>query len=211
MKPCYRYIAVEGNIGAGKTSLTDYFKASYPAYQVIYEAFEENIFLPKFYKEPEKYALALELSFLTARYEQLTKQFKNKLNRLTIADYFIDKSYIFAQKTLNDDEFKLYAQLFHILKQQLPKPDIILFLYSDTQRLLNNIKKRGRHYEQEIPSEYLNKITDSYMNYLNSYDKTPVLFINCQNLDFVSNPKIAEKIVGLTCHEYSNGLTKITI
>lgn len=204
-------MAVEGNIGAGKTSLTEYFKACHPAYQAIFEEFEENIFLPKFYKEPEKYALALELSFLTARYEQLIKQFKNKPDQLSIADYFIDKSYIFAQKTLNDDEFKLYAQLFRILKLQLQEPDIIIFLYSDTQRLMNNIKKRGRQYEQEIPPEYLNKITDSYQDYLSNYDKIPVLSVNCRDVDFVNNTHIADKIIALTYQNFPKGVTNIEV
>lgn len=211
MKPRYNYIAIEGNIGAGKTSLTDLFKLAHPEYNVIYEEFEENVFLPKFYKEPEKYALALELSFLAARYNQLSKQFENKLNKLTIADYFIDKSYIFARKTLADDEFKLYSQLFCILKHQLPEPDIILFLYSGTQRLLNNIKKRGRNYEQDIPAEYLNKITDSYLDYFNSYNKIPVLLVNCENVDFVTHKNIADKIINFTYTNYPKGITRITI
>ena len=140
----YNFIAIEGNIGVGKTSLATKIAQDYNAHLIL-EQFEENSFLPKFYKEPEKYAFPLEMSFLAARYQQLKDQLLSMdlFKAFTISDYFIVKSLIFARKNLSPDEFKLYTSFFNIIYQQLPKPELLVYLYVDTERLQLNIKMRG--------------------------------------------------------------------
>jgi len=150
----YQFIAIEGNIGAGKTSLAKLIAEKCNA-KLILEEFEDNSFLPKFYKDPERFAFPLELSFLAERFQQLKDKLASKdmFKTFTIADYFINKSLIFSRKTLQTDEFKLYNTLFEIINQSLIKPDLLVYLYANVDTLQSNIKKRGRDYEQEIKDE----------------------------------------------------------
>ena len=144
----YPYIVVEGNIGSGKTSLVKMLTKEFLAH-AIYEEFSDNPFLPKFYAEPEKHAFPLELSFLAERYHQLKKELNTRdlFHKNIISDYYFIKSLIFAEITLPEDEFALYKKLFHIIHQKLPKPDLLIYLYSDIERLQKNISKRGRDYD----------------------------------------------------------------
>jgi deoxyguanosine kinase len=207
----YNYIAIEGNIGSGKTSLAKMISKDFSA-RLILERFEDNSFLPKFYKDPEKYAFPLEMSFLADRYQQLKNDIHTQdlFKSFTIADYFIDKSLIFARKTLQQDEFTLYSKLFEIIISTLPKPDLIIFLYNSVDQLRKNILSRGRSYERGIEKSYLEKIQAGYFEYFRTNLKTRILIVDTHNMDFVSNSKDYDRITALFENEYQKGIHRIT-
>jgi deoxyguanosine kinase len=182
------YIAIEGNIGAGKTTLTIKIAEDFNAKTVL-ERFADNPFLPKFYKDQNRYAFPLEMSFLADRYQQLSDDLAqfDLFKDFIVADYHIFKSLIFAKVTLSDDEYRLYRKLFEIIYKEMPKPDLYVYLYQNTERLLENIKQRGRSYEQEIPAEYLDKINRGYLDYIKSQPDLNVLIIDVSDKDFVKN------------------------
>ena len=195
----YNYIAIEGNIGAGKTSLTKMMADEFNA-KIVLERFADNPFLPKFYEDNERYAFPLEMSFLADRYQQLTDDlaqfdlFKNFI----VSDYYIFKSLIFAQITLQKDEYTLYRKMFDLMYKEITKPDLYVYLYQNTERLLQNIKKRGRDYEQNIEAGYLKKIHDGYINFIKTQQQNlNVLIIDVSNLDFVNNTDDYEHIINL--------------
>lgn len=208
----YNYIAIEGNIGAGKTTLATRI-AEQNNGKLILERFEDNPFLAKFYENQEKYAFPLELSFLAERYQQLKRELANQelFTAFTISDYFLNKSLIFARKTLNDDEYQLFITLFNIMNANLPRPDLLVHLFVSTNRLQSNIKKRGREYEQRIPDEYLEKIQESYLDYLRQQPQLRILLLDINALDFVAYPRDFEKIVDALNQEYPKGMTRITL
>lgn len=184
----YNYIAIEGNIGAGKTTLTNRIAEDFNAKTVL-ERFADNPFLPKFYKDQNRYAFPLEMSFLADRYQQLSDDLAqfDLFSDFIIADYHIFKSLIFAKVTLAEDEYRLYKNLFEIIYKEMKKPDLYIYLYQNTERLLQNIKKRGRAYEQDIQQEYLEKINQGYLDYIKSQTNLKVLIIDVSDKDFVSN------------------------
>ncbi len=184
------YIAIEGNIGAGKTTLATKIAEDCNAKTVL-ERFADNPFLPKFYKDQSRYAFPLEMSFLADRYQQLSDDLAqfDLFKDFVVADYHSCKSIIFAKVTLQEDEFRLYKTMFDIMYKDMPKPDLYVYLYQNTERLLANIKKRGRTYEQEIPSEYLEKINRGYLDYIKSQADLNVLIIDISDLDFVKKQK----------------------
>ena len=184
----FNYIAIEGNIGAGKTTLTTRIAEDMNAKTVL-ERFADNPFLPKFYSDQSRYAFPLEMSFLADRYQQIADDLAqfDLFKDFVIADYHIFKSLIFAHITLTEDEYRLYRKLFDIIYREMPKPDLYVYLYQNSQRLLENIKKRGRDYEQEIPAEYLEKINRGYLDYIKSQPDLNVLVIDVSQLDFVRN------------------------
>lgn len=192
----YNYIAIEGNIGAGKTSLAKMMSDEFNA-KIILERFAENPFLPKFYEDKERFAFPLEMSFLADRHQQLSDDlaqldlFKN----LIVSDYYIFKSLIFAQITLSKDEYALYRKMFDIMYKEITKPDLYVYLYQNTPRLLANIKKRGRVYEQNIEETYLQKIHDGYKNFISTQQKLHVLVIDVSEIDFVNNPEDYQAII----------------
>lgn len=208
----YRYIAIEGNIGSGKTSLARLISHDYNA-KLILEQFEDNSFLPKFYKEPDKYAFPLEMSFLADRYKQLKNEVTphDLFKSFTIADYFIDKSIIFSRKTLKDDEFLLYTKLFDIIISTLPKPDLIIYLYNSVDQVKRNIINRGRDYEQEIETSYLAKIQAGYFDYFKHLTKSTIVIINTENLDFVNRNDDYLKIKSIIENDYPTGISRIDI
>lgn len=193
------FIAIEGNIGAGKTTLTNRISEDFNAKHIL-EGFADNPFLPKFYKDATRYAFPLEMSFLADRYSQLSDDLAqfDLFKEFIIADYYIYKSIIFAQITLEDDEFNLYKQVFEIMYKETPKPDLYVYLYQNTNRLLENIQKRGRSYESEIPGTYLDDVNQGYFNYIKSMHADKVLVIDISDMDFVTNQEdyltILEKI-----------------
>ncbi len=207
----YNFIAIEGNIGAGKTSLATRIAEQYNA-KLILEQFEDNSFLPKFYKEPEKYAFPLEMSFLASRFQQLKDQLgpQDLFKSFTISDYFIIKSLIFARKTLSEDEHRLYTRFFNIIYQQLPKPELLVYLYVDTPKLQQNIKLRGRPYEQEIKDEYLEKIQQGYFEFIKQQKDLRVLILDTNNIDFVQNNEDYLKVEQLIHQDYPIGVHRIT-
>lgn len=184
----YNYIAFEGNIGAGKTTLVHKIAEDFNAKTVL-ERFADNPFLPKFYKDQNRYAFPLEMSFLADRYQQLSDDLAqfDLFKDFIVADYHIFKSLIFAKITLQEDEYRLYRNLFDIIYKEMPKPDLYIYLYQNTGRLLENIKKRGRAYEQNIEGDYLDKINNGYLEYIKSQTDLNVLIIDVSNRDFVKN------------------------
>lgn len=184
----YNYIAIEGNIGAGKTTLAKMMSDEFNA-KIVLERFADNPFLPKFYKDEERYAFPLEMSFLADRYQQLSDDlaqfdlFKNFI----VSDYYIFKSLIFAQVTLHNDEYKLYRKMFDLMYKEIVKPDLYVYLYQNTERLLQNIHKRGRAYEQNIEATYLEKIHEGYINFIKTQRDLNILVIDVSELDFVNN------------------------
>jgi len=195
----YNYVAIEGNIGAGKTSLAKLMSDDYNA-KIVFERFADNPFLPKFYNDNDRYAFPLEMSFLADRYQQLSEDlaqfdlFKNFI----VSDYYIFKSLIFAQVTLQKEEYALYRKMFDIMYKEVTKPDLYIYLYQNTNRLLENIKKRGRQYEQNIEATYLEKIHKGYINFIKSQLDLNILVIDVSELDFVNKPEdynvVMEKI-----------------
>ena len=190
------YIAIEGNIGAGKTTLATKIADDFNAKTVL-ERFADNPFLPKFYKDQNRYAFPLEMSFLADRYQQLSDDLSqfDLFKDFVVADYHIFKSLIFAKVTLQEDEFRLYKTLFDIIYKEMPKPDLYLYLYQNTDRLLKNIKKRDRSYEQEIEAEYLEKINYGYLDYIKSQTNLNVLVIDVSDFDFVKKQEDYIKVL----------------
>ena len=186
----YNYVAIEGNIGSGKTSLSNLMSDEFNA-KIVLERFADNPFLPKFYEDQERFAFPLEMSFLADRYQQLTDDlaqfdlFKNFI----VSDYYIFKSLIFAQVTLQKEEYALYRKMFDIMYKEISKPDLYIYLYQNTDRLLENIKKRGRVYEQNIEASYLQKIHVGYTNFIKTEQDLNTLIIDVSELDFVNNHK----------------------
>lgn len=204
-----QYIVIEGNIGAGKSTLVNKLASGMDA-RVVLEEFADNPFLPKFYAEPKKYGFQLELSFLAERYRQLNASLNHPelFAPTTIADYYFVKSLIFARVTLADDEYALYRQLFDIIWQHIPLPSLYVYLHSSVERLMSNIAMRGRDYEQSITAEYLTAIQRSYTEYFKTADKFPIVVIDTTKLDFVRNQKdydfLKNAILG---RNYPNGVT----
>ena len=191
-----QFLAIEGNIGAGKTTLSKMIAKDFNA-KLVLERFADNPFLPKFYEDQSRYAFPLEMSFLADRYQQFTDDttqfdlFKNFM----VSDYDIFKSLIFAKITLQEDEFNLYRKVFNFMYKEVKKPDIYLYLYQNTERLLDNIKQRGRSYEQNIPSDYLEKINRGYLDFIKGHPQQNSILLDLSDLDFVSRPSDYESIL----------------
>ena len=192
----YNYIAIEGCIGAGKTSLATKIANDFNA-KLVLEQFEDNPFLPKFYEDMAKYAFPLELSFIAARYKQLNDQLMgiDLFHSNVVADYFLSKSFIFAGKNLPDDLFSLYATMYNIMKAKTPEPDLLVYLYLDVDNLLSNIKKRGREYEQNIDGDYLSNIQKAYFEFFKQEQNKRILIIDTNDIDFVNDEESYAKIL----------------
>jgi deoxyguanosine kinase len=208
----YNYITIEGNIGAGKTTLARRMSEDFNA-RLILERFEDNSFLPKFYENPEMYAFPLEMSFLADRYQQLKDKLtmQELFSSFTISDYFIDKSLIFAKNNLKADEFNLYSRLFQIISTFLPRPDLLIYLYLDIPRVLKNIKNRGREYELLIQADYLEKIQAGYLNHFRSLNGMRILIIDTNKVDFMENGKDYEAFLDIISTDYDPGIHRILL
>lgn len=198
----FNYIAIEGNIGAGKTSLATKISQDFNA-KLILERFADNPFLPKFYKEPKRYAFTLEMSFLADRYQQISDDLSqlDLFKDFIVSDYDIYKSLIFSKITLPDDEFKLYRRLFYLMYKDIAKPELYVYLYQNTERLQENIKKRGREYEQDIDNDYLEKINAGYLEFLKYQTELSVKIIDISDRDFVDNREDYLWILGEICKD----------
>ncbi|SHI80758.1 2-amino-4-hydroxy-6-hydroxymethyldihydropteridine diphosphokinase [Aquimarina spongiae] len=196
----FQYLTIEGNIGAGKTSLAQLISKEFNA-KLILERFADNPFLPKFYEDMERYAFPLEMSFLADRYQRLQDDIAqfDLFSDFVVSDYDVFKSLIFAKVTLQDDEFALYKKVFDLMYRNLVKPGLYIYLYQNTERLLQNIKNRGRDYEQKIPPEYLNKINQGYLQFIKSRADFNVKIIDVSELDFVANRTDFVKILQEIC------------
>jgi deoxyadenosine/deoxycytidine kinase len=203
----YRYICIEGVIGAGKTSLAKQLATDLDS-RLILEQFEDNPFLPKFYEEPDKYAFPLELSFLASRFQQLKEKLSlmDMFQPAVVSDYFIQKSLIFARNTLGGDELNLYQRLFHIMADILPVPDLLLYLHLPVRSLQDNIRKRGRGYEQKISDAYLNSLQEGYLDYIRQHPHQRILVLDTSSLDFVNKAADYQRICGYLSEEWSPGI-----
>ncbi|MEX0986430.1 MAG: deoxynucleoside kinase [Bacteroidales bacterium] len=209
----FNYLVIEGNIGAGKTSLATKLAEDTNS-KLILEQFAANPFLPKFYEEPGKYAFPVELTFLADRYHQL----KNEINprdlfqTTTISDYYFVKSLIFSRETLKEDEYSLYKRIFDIILQQLTIPDIYVYLHVTTDRLIHNIMQRGRQYESHITREYLENIQKGYFDFMKTHPEMTFLVIDINNIDFVNEQedyiKLKSAILGVN---YSHGMNMVIL
>ncbi|MEP7374218.1 MAG: deoxynucleoside kinase [Chitinophagaceae bacterium] len=207
----YHFITIEGNIGAGKTTLAHMLSKHYNA-RLILEEFADNPFLPKFYEKPDQYAFPLELFFLAERFKQLKEllQQKDMFQQLTISDYLFNKCLLFAKVTLPEDEFRLYQRLFEIINQQLIQPDLLIYLHAPVKKLQANIKKRNRSYEQKIPDEYLFSIQETYTHYIKQHN-IKTLFVDASNADFLGNEKHLNTIIQALDRDYDEGQHYISL
>ena len=207
----YNFITIEGNIGAGKTTLANLLSKHYNA-RLVLEEFADNPFLPKFYEKPEQYAFPVELFFMAERFKQLKEllQQKDMFQQLTISDYLFTKCLLFAKVTLPEDEFRLYQRLFDIIHQQLVQPDLLIYLHAPVEKLQANIKKRNRPYEQNIQDDYLLNIQDTYTNYIKQ-NSAKTLIVDVAHADFLNNPKHLQIIIDALDKSYEEGQHYLTI
>ncbi len=213
MKIKYNYVVIEGNIGAGKTTLASRIADQFNA-RLILEHFSDNPFLPKFYNDPDKYSFPLELSFLASRYKQLKEELvpQDLFKEFTVADYYFMKSLVFAASTLRGEEYNLYRQIFYIIYGSLPKPDIYVYLHINPERLLKNIECRGRSYEKSITIDYLRKIQDSYFSFFKQNTENKYLILDVNDIDFVLNENHYNKIIDVIFSEdYPVGLNMVLL
>jgi deoxyguanosine kinase len=207
----YGFVTIEGNIGAGKTTLANLLAKHYNA-RLILEEFADNPFLPKFYENPGQYAFPLELFFMAERFKQQKEflQQKDMFQAVTISDYLFTKCLLFAKVTLPEDEFRLYQRLFDIINQQLLQPEILVYLHAPVSRLQSNIRKRNRSYEQNIPDEYLFNIQETYTQYIRQHN-IKTLFVDASNADFLHNEKHLQVILDALDKEYETGQHHLTL
>ena len=207
----YHFITIEGNIGAGKTTLSHLLSRHYNA-RLVLEEFADNPFLPKFYENPNLYAFPLELFFMAERYKQLKDliQQKDLFQSFTISDYLFTKCLLFAKVNLPEDEFRLYQRLFEIIHQQLVQPDLLIYLHSPVHKLQQNIKKRNRSYEKNIADEYLFSIQETYTHYIKQHN-IKTLFIDVTNADFLGNEKHLQVIIDALENDYGEGQHYLTL
>ena len=207
------YLVIEGNIGAGKTTLAQMLSEKYQT-KLVLEQFADNPFLPKFYENQQQYSFPLEMAFLAERYNQLNRELSHfdLFSPFTISDYYFMKSLIFAQNTLQPDEYNLYRQFFTIIYDKVPKPDLYVYLHKDADLLLKNIAERGRTYETFITKEYLEKITQGYFGYFRQQTDFPILIVDTNGIDFVKNPADFEKmLITIFNKQYNKGVTRVLL
>ena len=201
----YNFVTIEGNIGAGKTTLAHLLSKHYNA-RLVLEEFAENPFLPKFYESPDQYAFPLELFFMAERYKQLKEllQTKDMFQQITISDYLFTKCLLFAKVNLLDEEFRLYQLLFDIINPQIVQPEILIYLHTPVNKLQENIRKRNRQYEQSIPNDYLFSLQETYTQYIKQHN-IKTLFVDAANADFLGNEEHLKVITDALDKEYENG------
>lgn len=207
----YNFVTIEGNIGAGKTTLAHILSKHFNA-RLILEEFADNPFLPKFYTNPEQYAFPLELFFMAERYKQLKEllQTKDMFQSITVSDYLFTKCLLFAKVNLPDEEFRLYQKLFDIINPQIVQPEILIYLHCPVNKLQENIKKRNRSYEQSIPNDYLFSLQETYTQYIKQHN-IKTLFVDVSNADFLGNDAHLQVILDALDKEYEHGQYYISL
>ncbi len=196
MKNLY-YIAIEGVIGAGKTSFAKLLAERLSA-KIVLEKFEENPFLEEFYKEPERFSFQTQLFFLLSRYrQQMELKQVDLFHNMLISDYMFEKDRLFANLNLSDKELVLYDKIANLLEKEIPKPDLVVFLQANTERLLDNIAKRGRDYERDISEEYIESLNQIYNEYFFRFNKSPLIIINTNDIDFVHNKNDLDELINV--------------
>lgn len=208
----YKYLAIEGNIGSGKTTFCKRINDEYNC-KMILEEFDDNPFLPLFYKDPERFGFTVELFFMTERYKQMERYLltQDLFNEFTIADYTFTKTLLFARQNLNASEFRMFQQMFMVLDQNFPSPDIIVYFHRSVDILLENIAERGRGYEKDIKAAYLKKVQDAYFEYLRNILSIPVLIIDLDRIDFKRNDRDYDDVKYLLSKKYQPGVHRITM
>ncbi len=205
MQTTAKYIAIEGVIGVGKTTLAMLLGKRLQA-RIVLEEFEDNPFLERFYENPERYAFQTQMAFLTARYKQ-QQQLRNfdLFHDYLVSDYTFDKDRIFAYLNLQDDELRLYESIVNFMDKTITSPDLVVYLQSTPERLMENIRKRKRKIEQNIKESYIRDLHDAYNYYFFRYKKTPLLIINTTELDFANNAEDFELLYDLICNKTHSG------
>jgi deoxyguanosine kinase len=208
----YSFIAIEGNIGAGKTTFCELLSAEIPC-RLILEQFTDNPFLPLFYEQPDRYAFPVELFFMTERHKQLQEALTNPdiFTPLSIADYFFIKTLLFAKNNLNTEEFRLFQRLFEVLNSTYPKPELLVYLHRSVDDLMGNIRKRGRTYETDISAEYLTEIQNGYFEYFRTETALPILIVEVEGIDFVADKTHFEQLKTLIFQPYSVGIHRVKL
>ncbi|MCH8903155.1 MAG: deoxynucleoside kinase [Bacteroidetes bacterium] len=207
----YNYIVIEGNIGAGKTSVAEIITAELNG-RLVLEEFEDNSFLPKFYSNPERFALPLELSFLADRYQQLISTFSNPdlFKETIISDYSVHKSLIFANINLKKDELFLFSKIYDIILPKIPQPALYIYLHTAIEELQQNILKRGRSYEMDIHPDYLKKLEETYLEFLKKQIGMRVLIIENFKVNKIDQNDYSRRLLGLLDEEHSEGISYIS-
>lgn len=208
----HRFIAIEGNIGAGKTTLCKMLQQDYSC-ELILEQFTDNPFLPYFYENPERYAFPVELFFMTERHKQLQDALSKPslFPALTIADYFFMKTLLFAKNNLNEEEYRLFQRLFYTLNATFPKPDLLVYLHRSVDDLLSNIRQRGRNYEKHIKPEYLMALQEAYFSYFKTEQNLPILIVEVTGHDFFTDRSVYQKLTALMKRTYPKGIHRARI
>lgn len=201
------FIAIEGNIGTGKTTLCHRLAQSHGVALVL-EQFTDNPFLPYFYEQPERYAFPVELFFMTERHKQLQEHFAQPdlFRNNTVADYFFVKTLLFAKNNLNEEEFRLFQRLFGVLNNSFPKPDLLLYLHRPVEVLLHQIRQRGREMERHITAEYLTEIQDAYFEYFKTEEDLPIVVLDLKEANFLKDDEVYRSILGLLNEPFEKGL-----
>lgn len=201
----YKFVTIEGNIGAGKTTLANILSKHYNA-RLVLEEFADNPFLPKFYENPDQYAFPLELFFMAERYKQLKEMLhvNDMFQKQTISDYLFTKCLLFAKVNLPEEEYRLYQKLFDIINPQILQPDILIYLHKPVDKLQENIRKRNRTYEQQIPDAYLSTLQDAYTQYMKQH-QMKTLIVDASHADFIGNPKHLDTILEALEKDYEQG------
>jgi len=206
----YRLITIEGNIGAGKTTLSTLLAKQLDA-RLVLEEFSDNPFLPKFYADPERYGFPLELFFMAERFKQLNSLLEpDMFHQVTVSDYLFIKCLLFAKVTLAEQEYQLYKRLFDIIHQQLIFPDILIYLQAPVDKLQSNIHKRNRSYEQQIPDDYLQSIQQSYLSYIQQRQGI-TLMVDASNANFLEDPRHLQVIMEALEKDYTEGIHRLSL
>lgn len=208
----YNYICVEGNIGSGKTTFCEMMSQDYNC-SLILEEFDDNPFLPMFYKDPEKFAFTVELFFMTERHKQMSSMLssRNMFDDFVLGDYFFLKTLLFARKNLSVEEFRLFQKIFQVLDANLPQPDLVVYFHRHVDILKRNIEKRGRSYERNISKDYLSTVQDSYFEYFRNVLSYPVLILDLKDINFIENRNYYDYLQSLMAKSYQPGVHRISL
>lgn len=208
----HNFLVVEGNIGAGKTTLCELLARDFGC-RLILERFADNPFLPYFYENPERYSFPVELFFMTERHKQLQEELRqgNLFKQCVLSDYFFLKTLLFAKNNLNLEEYRLFQRLFNLLNAAFPKPDLLVYLHRPVAQLLYNIQKRGRTFEQEISADYLTKIQQTYFDFFKTKPTFPIIILDIEDVDFQNNEENYKVILSFVQQGYEPGVHRVKI